>query len=255
MEKASWLEWLRRETEVPFAGWDFSYVKKTGRLQEAPLGWNYTSLVQHKLPEAQALLDMGTGGGEFLAMLRPLPEQTYATEGYQPNVVIARERLEPLGVTVVEADGEDTLPFSDETFDLIINRHESFDAGEVFRIARKGATFLTQQVGGENDLLLNRLLGAPIPQEYLHWNARYAAEQLERAGLVLTDCREEMVPTRFYDVGAVVYYLRAVPWQIPDFTLERYADGLWELQGRIEKDGYLDVPSHRFLLQAVRPFA
>jgi hypothetical protein len=252
MDRQKWFDWLLEEAKVPFEGWDFSYVGKTGRLKEAPLSWNYTGLVMRKLPEIGSLLDMGTGGGEFLSMLKPLPAQTYATEGYKPNVAVAKGRLEPLGITVVEADGEDALPFADEFFDLIINRHESFDAAEVFRIAKTGASFLTQQVGGENDLLLNRLLGAPIPEEYLHWNADYAVKQLKEAGFAIEDCREEMVPTRFYDVGAVVYYLRAVPWQIPDFSLENYADGLWEMHCRMEKDGYIDIPSHRFLVAAVR---
>ena len=217
MDRQKWFDWLLEEAKVPFEGWDFSYVGKTGRLKEAPLSWNYTGLVMRKLPEIGSLLDMGTGGGEFLSMLKPLPAQTYATEGYKPNVAVAKGRLEPLGITVVEA-----------------------------------ASFLTQQVGGENDLLLNRLLGAPIPEEYLHWNADYAVKQLKEAGFAIEDCREEMVPTRFYDVGAVVYYLRAVPWQIPDFSLENYADGLWEMHCRMEKDGYIDIPSHRFLVAAVR---
>ncbi|USG64937.1 class I SAM-dependent methyltransferase [Brevibacillus ruminantium] len=252
MDRQKWLEWLSKETEVPFEGWDFSYVGRTGRLQEAPLSWNYASLVTRKLPKITTLLDMGTGGGEFLSLLGPLPRQTYATEGYQPNVAVARNRLEPLGITVVEADGEDTLPFPDETFDLIINRHESFDPHELYRIAKSGATFLTQQVGGENDVLLNRLLGAAIPQDYLHWRADYAVRQLEEAGFVIAQSREETVPSRFYDIGAVVYYLRAIPWQIPDFAPEVYADGLWQMHQQIEKDGYIDIPSHRFLIEAVR---
>jgi len=33
---------------------------------------------------------MGTGGGEFLASLAPLPMHTSATEAYPPNVEIAR---------------------------------------------------------------------------------------------------------------------------------------------------------------------
>ena len=51
--------------------------------------------------DAATMLDMGTGGGEFLFSLHPLPKTVYATEGYKPNVPIARQRLEPLGVKVV----------------------------------------------------------------------------------------------------------------------------------------------------------
>ncbi len=32
-----------------------------------------------------------------------------------------------------------------------------------------------------------------------------------------------------YDVGAIVYYLKAVPWEIPDFSVEKYFDKLQEI--------------------------
>ncbi len=27
---------------------------------------------------------------------------------------------------------------------------------------------------------------------------------------------------RFFDIVAIVYYLKAIPWQIPDFSVEQY---------------------------------
>jgi hypothetical protein len=41
------------------------------------------------LEPRHSLLDMGTGGGELLASMAPLPD-VWATEGYPPNVPIAR---------------------------------------------------------------------------------------------------------------------------------------------------------------------
>jgi hypothetical protein len=29
--------------------------------------------------------------------------------------------------------------------------------------------------------------------------------------------KEEFPVSRFFDIGAIVYYLMAIPWQIPDF--------------------------------------
>jgi hypothetical protein len=46
------------------------------------------------------LLDLDTGGGELLAASAPLPRRTIATEGWAPNVPVARDRLSPLGVEV-----------------------------------------------------------------------------------------------------------------------------------------------------------
>ncbi|CAG9621253.1 hypothetical protein BACCIP111883_02025 [Sutcliffiella rhizosphaerae] len=57
---------------------------------------------------------------------------------------------------------------------------------------------------------------------------------------------------RFYDVGALIYYLKAIPWQIKDFRVEDYMDRLYEIHWQIEKDGYLDIRQHRFILKAVK---
>lgn len=93
--------------------------------------------------------DAGYGNrrGELLSRLRPFPEIVCATEAYAPNVPIAKERLEPLGVRVMAIQDDNSLPFGDAGFDLVLNKHESFSPTEVRRILRPGGTFLTQQVG------------------------------------------------------------------------------------------------------------
>ena len=120
-------ERLLTEAEAQqMSGWDWSFVE--GRYIEAEPPWSYREQVHRYLPSTQRLLDMGTGGGELLASMAPLPSDTWATEGYPPNLSIARARLAPLGVTVVPMLERDILPFSGASFDLVINRHESFDA-------------------------------------------------------------------------------------------------------------------------------
>ncbi|MCG3259308.1 MAG: SAM-dependent methyltransferase, partial [Candidatus Heimdallarchaeota archaeon] len=100
---------LVEEAQRPFLGWDFSYIKD--RFVTAPLTWSYTIEILPVLRQVNSLLDMGTGGGEFLSMLQPFPEKTYATESYEPNVPIAKKRLEPLGVEVTQISGDENLPF------------------------------------------------------------------------------------------------------------------------------------------------
>src|SRR5687768_7435342 len=94
------LRHLTSEFNRPSTGWNFSYLK--GRMEEKLnlLPWDYEATVRSKLLGAKGLLDMGTGSGEFLASLSPLPQDTCATESWAPNIAIARQRLGPLGVTV-----------------------------------------------------------------------------------------------------------------------------------------------------------
>lgn len=237
------------EYEKPFTGWDFSHVH--GRLTEEALSWDYEKMVRELLPQAGTLLDMGTGGGEFLSSLSPLPPDTWTTEGYAPNIPIARARLTPLGVKVIEVKADDHLPLDDETFTHIINKHESYDAGEVYRILKPGGTFLTQQVGGENDDDINRALDAPL-MKYTDWDLAHAVKVLKRAGLTIIDQREQHYVSHFHDSGALLYYLKVIPWQVENFSVGRYYDKLADIHQRIEKDGSFPVGCHRFLVRAVK---
>lgn len=239
--------------DEPFSGWDFSWVTDTGRMDGGGVPWSYASVVLPYLWRAQAMADLGTGGGEFLSRLRPLPLTTYATEGYPPNVAVARARLEPLGVQVYPTDESEALPFTDNALDLIIDRHESYRPEEVFRSLRPGGHFITQQVDGPSQKAISDWLDVPFDVGWATWSLETAARGLESAGFTILTRREATMPTRFFDIGALVYYLKAIPWQIPEFTVARYRDALLALHQRIQSDGYLEAKSARFLLSARKP--
>jgi SAM-dependent methyltransferase len=233
------------------SGWDFSFISH--RWHEHPPPWDFRCIVLDRIRDIDSLLDMGTGGGEFLASLQPLPRDTFATEGYPPNVPIAKERLEPLGVRVVEIDSDKRIPFEDNQFDLVINRHESYCADEVYRVLKPGGSFVTQQVGGENNIRLNELLQERVETEFSYWTLAYATRQLEGVGFEIVAQEEEYPETEFRDIGAVVYYLRVISWQIPGFTVEKYADRLYALHRDIQENGVLVTRSHRFYIEALKP--
>ena len=246
------LAFLAHEYDQPFQGWDFSYISRTGRMVESPLSWSYGSIIIQHARDAGSLLDIGTGDGELLASLLPLATLTCATESYHPNVALAKETLEPLGVKVYETRAEGPLPFQDGAFDVVIDRHESYSSAEVFRILKPSGCFITQQVGSKNDNEIRRLLGAGrFPTN--KFDLQSAARQLSEAGFVLDFLKEEYPSRRFYDVGALVYYLKAVPWVIPDFTVQKYLGSLTRLNGKTEREGYLEDKNHRFIIVAQKP--
>jgi len=249
MKDQELFDFLIAEADHPFAGWDFSYVTLTGRMVEAPLSWSYASKLLMPVRKAQSLLDIDTGGGEYLSALQPLPPLTCATESYVPNISVARERLAPLGVKVYEINDSHSLPFEDNQFDLIINRHGYYSVKEVLRILKPGHQLITQQVGGANYAELNELLGAE-KYMYVHWTLDYAVRELEAAGWSIVEQQEDHPITRFFDVGAILYCLKAVPWQIPDFSVEKYFAKLVEIHNIIQAQGYIDFHSHRFLIVA-----
>jgi len=245
---------IEEAVNEPIEGWDFSYLD--GRRIEQSLPWDYPAMVRERMCGVDSMLDMGTGGGEILSTLAPFPPKTLATECYARNVWVARNRLEALGIQVIDttADQENAhLPFGDEEFDLIINRHEIYQPEELKRILKPGGVFLTQQCGGYGEVdLIERFTGkgtvAPID-----WTANVARCQLENSGFEIVDVREVYPVSSFLDVGAVVYYLKATPWLIEDFSVERYRSQLLEIHKHILTHGNLDMRDQRFLIEVIKP--
>lgn len=255
MAMSGYEDLVREALDVPLQGWDFEWLQ--GRTSEKDPSWRYGDRVRALLPTARSLLDVDTGGGEFLADLAPLPTRTAATEGWEPNLPVARERLEPLGVEVLRWAGG-RIPAPDQSFDLILNRHGRFDAAEFCRVLAPGGRLLSQQVGSDNCADLNEALGAaPMADTPMtdggSWTLATAVEHLERYGATVRDAREELLPFSFYGIGAVVFYLRRVPWQIGDFDVDRYDRALRALHERIESEGQVTVHNHRFLVEAEMP--
>ena len=87
---------------------------------------------------------------------------------------------------------------------------------------------------------------------YADWDLGRAVDELEDAGLRVTDAREEFPKTVFDDVGAIVYYLKAVPWQIEGFSVDDKRESLLALHESIRSSGNLVVTSHRFFIEAKR---
>lgn len=238
-----------------FSGWDFSYIIDTGRMQEAPVKWNYYSKIKPYLYDVKSLLDLGTGGGERLSKFAPLPKKTYATEGYKPNVEIAKKNLEPLGIQVVEVDGEEgppynsKLPFEDSFFDLIIDRHEAYYPQEIYRILADDAHFITQQVGSLTITNLIQLFDNK-GLEVSNWNLKYAEEELLQNNFEIISSFEDISFIRFYDVGALGIYIKAFPWLFPQFTAKKFEKELMYIHKRILNEGYIDIVYHLFFIDA-----
>ena len=244
-------QWKREEQE-PFAGWDFSYLE--GRCIEEELPWSYEKMVRNLMANSRSILDIGTGGAEKLLEFKDIfPPSVTVTEGYPPNLRLAKDRLEPLGVTVIEANDslESLFPFEDEAFDLIINRHSAFNIAEIERMLTPGGIFLTQQVDGRN---LNDLLAAfesrPL---WPYFTLDFVLERVDQTNLIVDLAQEWTGTSTFTDVGAIVYYLKAVPWSVQDFSVERHLIYLQNLQRRLDREGSLVFTQKRLLLKVRKP--
>ena len=221
-------------------------------MEEGDLPWDYREEILCHLKPEMRILDIDTGGGEFLLSLNHLHENTAATENYLPNVELCRETLLPLGIDFRAADGKGVLPFGDASFDMVINRHGDFNPDEIYRVLKPGGLFITQQVGAENDRELVELLCGqtelPFPEQYLN----ITEDRFSQTGFEILDGRECFRPIRFYDVGALVWFARIIEWEFPGFSVDSCMDRLLQAQHLLDEFGAVEGHIHRFLLKCVR---
>ncbi|MFE2966777.1 class I SAM-dependent methyltransferase [Streptomyces sp. NPDC059340] len=234
-------------------GWDFSWFE--GRATEERPSWGYARAMGERLVHASAALDIQTGGGEVLASAPTLPPLTVATEGWPPNVAKATALLHPRGAVVVASPEDAPLPFADGAFDLVTSRHPvTTHWSEIARVLRPGGTYFSQQVGPASVFELVEYFLGPVPEDVR--NGRHpdrARAAAEAAGLDVVDLRAERLRIEFYDIGAVVHFLRKVIWMVPGFTVDRYRTELRALHERIEAKGPFVAHSARFLIEVRKP--
>jgi SAM-dependent methyltransferase len=256
-QRRSFEDLLAEGVAVPTEGWDFSWFK--GRATEERPSWGYAVSLAGRLGGATAALDLQTGGGEVLdfalGRAAKTPALTVATEGWAPNVAKAAALLRPRGTVVVAAPEDAALPFADASFDLVSSRHPvTPNWPEIARVLEPGGTYFAQHVGPRSVFELVEYFLGPLPPEQSA--ARHPDREradAEAAGLEIVDLRTERLRIEFYDIAAVVHFLRKVIWMVPDFTVEAYEDRLRALHERIEAEGPFVAHSTRHLFDARKP--
>lgn len=138
-------EWKNEEKIAHIKGWDFSHISDR-YIEEDNLPWDFKAVIKNYLTDEMNLLDMETGGGEFLLELNHPYTKTTAIEGYKPNVEFCKNKLLPLGIDFKEADGAGVLPFGDNQFDIVTNRHGDYTCSELKRILKTNGLFLPNRL-------------------------------------------------------------------------------------------------------------
>jgi SAM-dependent methyltransferase len=203
------------------------------------------------------MLELQTGGGERLAetlfSVKCRPSTIVATESWEPNAALARLNLAAFNVSILEQGDKAVLPLPDSGFDLVCARHPTTTPwDEIARVLQYGGTFFSQQIGSGTNRELTEFMMGPQPISESQ-NAQRAVALAGLAGLEVTDLREESLPVVFFDIGAVVYFLRKVIWTVPDFTVERYRERLEDLHEHIQHYGSFQSHAKRFLIEARKP--
>jgi SAM-dependent methyltransferase len=245
---------------VPVEGWDFSWFD--GRASEERPRWGYARLLGERIARARAVLDIQTGGGEVLAeavgSARTAtgaigPAVLAATESWPPNLALARRALAPLRGIVIGSADEADLPFGDASFDLVVSRHPvDVVWPEIARVLVPYGRYFSQQIGpGSNRELTDFMMG-PQPVGTSR-SPQVAVAEAAIARLEVLDVREQSLRVEFYDVAAVVHFLRKVLWTVPGFTVAGYAEPLARMHEHIQATGSFVSHARRLLIEARKP--
>ncbi|GAA1855291.1 class I SAM-dependent methyltransferase [Brevibacterium marinum] len=262
-------------------GWDFAALGTRLVADDPP--WDFETTCAEAMAASTACLDMGTGGGERLSDLVRRVDSArrvgtgagsaaagsagvggagagsaaaggagrkrtvHASEGWRPNLDLATSALEEYGIDVREYDSEtgEAMPWTDGFFDLVMNRHESYDPAELARVLIPNGRFLTQQVDGtEAGEFRQWFRGEPQTPDI---RLEPCIDALESQGFTIAGADEWIGTMEFADVEAVIEYLAYIPWDVPDFTV---ADNLDTLDLLWECNSPISVTQKRFFIAA-----
>ena len=122
---------------------------------------------------------------------------------------------------------------------------------EIARVLRPDGTYLSQQIGAGTNRELTEFMMGPQPVNEGR-SAAGAGAAAEAAGLEVLRLDERALRVEFFDVAAVVYFLRKVHWTVPGFAPEDYAEQLRHMHEVIERDGVFVSTARRMLVEARR---
>ena len=241
--------WLEEEKIAHIHGWDFSHID--GRYREGDdIPWNYKDIIMKYLTSDMHILDYDTGGGEFLLSLNHPYDKTSATEGFTPNVELCKSVLLPLGIDFKECSDCSKLPFDDESFDIVLNRHGDLCASEVCRVLKKGGLFITQQVGEDNERDLVEMVLPNLEKPFPGMSLGVQKEVFEKSGFSIIESNEYFGNIEFYDVGAFVWFARIIEWEFVGFSVDLCFDKLVDMHHKIVENGCVCGTTHRYYMVA-----
>lgn len=244
--------WKSEEEKAVMTGWDFSYIEGRFSSEEEALPWDMTAVINRYRRASDRLLDIDTGGGEYLLSLGHSHVLTSATEGYPPNVELCRKKLGALGIDFREMSDYGHMPFPDGSFDIVTDRHGGYDAGELFRVLKPGGIFITQQVGEDNDRELVEMLLPGTPKSFEGHCLKRCAAELENAGFDVLESGEAYRPISFFDTGALVWFAKIIEWEFVGFSVDKCFERLLAAEEEIQRKGLVSGRIHRFYIAARR---
>jgi SAM-dependent methyltransferase len=219
-------------------GWDFSGMN----VLRQPVPWEYQDVVLRYLRSSDAVLDIGTGGGERLGDLARSFGHGLGIDADPEMVLLASENPAAgnLGFRVC-SERLESVP---ETFDVIIDRHAPFGLSVVAAHLQPGGYFITQQVGERNMACVKAPLGQSPGRPPI------GRQAIAASGLRLLAFLEYDVEYVVRDIESLVFWLNALDAEHADVdgrsALASATILNQVLAGNVDERGFV-TNEHRYL--------
>ena len=155
------------------------------------------------------------------------------------------------GIKVYNYVGDEKLSLiSDNTYDIVINRHESYNEQEIYRILKPNGIFITQQVGAFNNKELSRFFDENHVDQFPELTLERSIKRLKNNDFNILFSDEYFPILKFYDLGAIAYFAKIIKWEFINFNVKDNIDKFLILQEELKKVGYIPSKEHRFIIVA-----
>ncbi len=232
-------------------GWDFSRMKT----ERDPGPWDYLEVVARYITPKDAVLDIGTGGGEKLLSLARHFDTAVGVDPDPDMIRAARANGEAFPNVSFAEMGAEELEFPAASFDVALTRHAPVRMSEVVRVLKPGGYFVTQGVGANNMANIRQAFGTGSGTQY---DDEHRSRMDEFARLECRTVATGDYNVRYWvkDVPSLIFWFKAIAGanEVPEgFSIDRD----WRIVQRIiaehgGPDGVL-TNEHRTLLVVWKP--
>ena len=133
--------------------WDFSQIKYT-TIYDKSNEFDFYTIIEKYSNKQSLFLDLGTGGGENLLKYYPNVGFIIAIDNSKEmidtaNKNLSNEKYKEKNVKFIVGDNFN-LTFPNNLFDLVSARNTNYEPSEVYKILKKGGTFIIQGVDSKD---------------------------------------------------------------------------------------------------------
>ncbi|MDR0272745.1 MAG: hypothetical protein LBI27_05460 [Clostridiales bacterium] len=101
-----------------------------------------------------------------------------------------------------------------------------------------------------NNYEIAEILNGNAIADYPNHGIEIYANNLTKLGFQIIIKDEVKLDVKFLHMDAVIFYAKAIPWEISNFSVETHFEKLFKIKQEIDNKGFFQSTSGRFLLAA-----